>query len=436
MIVFLTLLYVAVLAILVWKGIITLNLWWKLSPLVWMLFLLIVLFIPMQWGAPAGQVVMIQKTVEVVPNVAGEVVEVPVEPLTPLKKGEVLFRIDPEPFQVEVDRLSAALVEAEQDARMLPQNLASAEAAVSQAEARLIEAKQQAETLRVELEAAAAAVTKAKADSRLAEASLARGSAAAQRSPGAVTEEELNVLRAQATSSAAAVETAMAREKQAQLAYQSQVEGVNTTVIRAEESLNAATAERQNAKLALESTINGEHTTVAQLRAQLAAAKIDLDDTVVRAPADGFVIGVTLRPGHRVVSMPLRTWMAFVETEENRLVVGVNHYALRNIELGQKAEVALNVHPGKVFSGTVERIGPITPEGQVGPSGNIPQAPAGLARSPFPIVLKLDDEVAEMNEIPGGSIGTAAIYTDSARATHVVRRVMIRMESWMNYLIP
>ena len=436
MIVFLTLLYVAVLAVLVRKGIITLNLWWKLSPLAWMLFLLIVLFIPMQWGAPAGQVVMVQKTVEVVPNVAGEVVEVPVKPLTPLKKGDVLFCIDPEPFQVEVDRLSAALVEAEQKAKMLPQNLASAEAAVSQAEARLIEAKQEAEALRVELEAAAAAVTKAKADSRLAEANLVRESGLAERAPGTISEQELDVRRAQASSAAAAVETAIAREKQAKLAYQSQLEGVNTTVISAEEALNAAMAARQNAKLALESTINGENTTVAQLRAQLAAAKIDLDDTIVRAPNDGFVIGVTLRPGQRVVSTPLRTWMAFVETEENRLVVGVNHYALRNIEIGQKAEVVLNVHPGKVFSGTVEGTGPITPEGQVGPSGDIPQAPGELARSPFPVTLKLDDEVAEMNEIPGGSIGTAAIYTDSARATHIVRRVMIRMDSWMNYLVP
>ncbi len=45
--------------------------------------------------------------------------------------------------------------------------------------------------------------------------------------------------------------------------------------------------------------------------------------------------------------------MAFVETEDNRLVVGVNHFALRNVEIGQKAEVVLNVQPGKVFSGTV-----------------------------------------------------------------------------------
>ncbi|CAB5123821.1 hypothetical protein D3OALGB2SA_3150, partial [Olavius algarvensis associated proteobacterium Delta 3] len=77
MIAFLTLLYVA---ILVKTKVITLNLWWKISPLVWLLILLIVLFIPMQWGAPAGAVTMFEFVVEIVPNVTGEVVEVPVKP--------------------------------------------------------------------------------------------------------------------------------------------------------------------------------------------------------------------------------------------------------------------------------------------------------------------------------------------------------------------
>ena len=56
MIVFLTLCYCALLALLLKLGIVKWTLWWKISPLVWMLLLFIVLFIPMQWGAPAGPV--------------------------------------------------------------------------------------------------------------------------------------------------------------------------------------------------------------------------------------------------------------------------------------------------------------------------------------------------------------------------------------------
>ena len=37
---------------------------------------------------------------------------------------------------------------------------------------------------------------------------------------------------------------------------------------------------------------------------------------------------------------------------------------------------------------------------------------------------------------PGGSIGTAAIYTEASELTHIIRRVMIRMESWLNFVVP
>ena len=56
MIAFLTLLYCGVLLLLVKVGIIRLTTFWKASPLLWALLLFIVLFLPMQWGAPSGPV--------------------------------------------------------------------------------------------------------------------------------------------------------------------------------------------------------------------------------------------------------------------------------------------------------------------------------------------------------------------------------------------
>jgi multidrug resistance efflux pump len=114
MIVFLTLLYVVVLVVMIKLKIIGLTLWWKISPLVWMLLLFIVLFIPMQWGAPAGNVTQYQYVVEIVPNVSGTIIEVPIEGNRPLKKGDVLFKIDPRPYQYKVAQIKAALAEAEQ----------------------------------------------------------------------------------------------------------------------------------------------------------------------------------------------------------------------------------------------------------------------------------------------------------------------------------
>ena len=54
---------------------------------------------------------------EIVTNVRGVVIEVPVKANQPLKKGDVLFRLDPKPFEIEVDRLRALLAVQEQQVR-------------------------------------------------------------------------------------------------------------------------------------------------------------------------------------------------------------------------------------------------------------------------------------------------------------------------------
>lgn len=135
MIVFLTLIYIALLLILSWLKVIRLNLAWKLSPVLWFIMLLVLLFIPMQWGAPSGPVGVFRYVIEIVPAVSGQVEAVPVQPLTPVKKGTVLFQIDPLPFQQEVDRLKAALVDAEQQPELLAASVKIAEASVETAKA-------------------------------------------------------------------------------------------------------------------------------------------------------------------------------------------------------------------------------------------------------------------------------------------------------------
>ena len=54
-----------------------------------------------------------QFVVEIIPNVSGPVVEVAVEPLVEMKKGAVLFKIDPTPYQASVDNLTASIRQAE-----------------------------------------------------------------------------------------------------------------------------------------------------------------------------------------------------------------------------------------------------------------------------------------------------------------------------------
>jgi multidrug resistance efflux pump len=101
--------YLVLLFILVKLRIIPFNLFWKISPAIVLLLLLFGLFIPMNWGAPQGKLLVVRPSVAIVPDVAGEVLDVPVQANQPLKAGDLLFRIDPTPYEASVQALQAQL---------------------------------------------------------------------------------------------------------------------------------------------------------------------------------------------------------------------------------------------------------------------------------------------------------------------------------------
>lgn len=101
--------YLVILFVLVKLKVVRFTLFWKCSPLIVLVLLMFGLFIPTGWGAPSGSALVVRNSVPIVPNVAGEVIDVPVAPNTPLNGGDVLFRIDPQPFQAQVDALAAQL---------------------------------------------------------------------------------------------------------------------------------------------------------------------------------------------------------------------------------------------------------------------------------------------------------------------------------------
>lgn len=101
--------YLVLLFVLVKIKVVPFNLFWKVSPLIVLVLLLFGLFIPMGWGAPQGPALVVRNSVAIVPSVAGEVVDVPVEPNKALKAGDVLFRIDPITYDAQVKALEAQL---------------------------------------------------------------------------------------------------------------------------------------------------------------------------------------------------------------------------------------------------------------------------------------------------------------------------------------
>jgi multidrug resistance efflux pump len=105
--------YIAILALFVWLKFIPFNLFWKVSPVIVALALLVGLFIPMGWGAPSGPAAVVRNSVQIIPSVAGEVIDVPVAANTPVEAGDVLFHIDPTTYRAQMQAIEAQLKLAE-----------------------------------------------------------------------------------------------------------------------------------------------------------------------------------------------------------------------------------------------------------------------------------------------------------------------------------
>ena len=81
-------------------------------------------------------------------------------------------------------------------------------------------------------------------------------------------------------------------------------------------------------------------------QAQLDNAQWQLQETEVRAPHDGYVVNLQLRPGNMVTSISMASSMAFVSTEINTVLTSFSQSAVRRIAAGDEAEVVFTNVPG------------------------------------------------------------------------------------------
>jgi multidrug resistance efflux pump len=372
MIVFFLNVYLFILFLLVRLRVVRFNLFWKTSPFLVLAILLVGLFIPMGWGAPSGPAILGRQSVAIVPNVAGQVIDVPVNPNVPLRANDILFQIDPAPFQFKVTELKAQLVDAQQKASQLQANLEAADADVSAVNAPLAFWQKRRDDL-----------------DRLAKAN-------------STSEFNLQDAERQVDTLQAQLSSAKARQKSSALALASQIDGVNTDVIR--------------------------------LTAELGEAQWELDQTTVRAPADGYVTNLALRKGARVTPLPLSPVMSFIDKAAVFVGVEIPQIDVRFVEPGQKVEVTFKFMPGHILTGKVESVLQALSSGQAQPSGQA-VTPRKIEAVPFVVRIALDDALA-VNTLPAGSVGTAAIFTSHIKPSHIIRRVLLRQEAILNYINP
>ena len=348
----------------------------------------------------SSDVRVIKYVVQVIPQVRGRVVEVPVEPNRLVKKGELLFRIDPTPYQ--------------NDLAVAKARLAADESKLSQAAAALVDASAGARQLQEQLKSATGQVKALQPKLELARLRVRQNRELVATGAGdrfALEQAEANVAELEGQ-----IVTAAANEAQVTQKLAGQVNGEQASVAAARAQV--ATAKAQ----------------VDLSRADVANAQWNLDQTAVYAPANGYAVNVQLRAGSYVTAFPVAPAMSFVE-EEYQVIAFYAQNELRLVEPGNQAEFALKTYPGRVIKAKVDSVVWAQGQGQVVQSGALPTTGAiPIVPGRFPVKLEVEERDRSLF-LAAGAVGHGAIYTDRFAMIHIIRMVILRIGSITDILV-
>jgi len=387
---------------------------WKVGVAIFPVVAIIALLLMLNIFAPTTSDVRVVKyIVPIVSQVRGRVIEVPVENNRPVKKGDVLFRIDPTPYDNQVHALEAQLLSDEAKVGADRTRLAETQAKLADAVAsgrQLGEELNQAIGLTQTLSASLAlAQTRVKQNTELV------ASGAGNRFDLEKAQTSVNELGGQLASARAA--EAQIREK-----LDGRINGDLATVAQVKAQIATAQAQVQVSQAQVENT-----------RAQLENARWDLAQTTVRAPGDGTMVNVMLRAGFFVAGMPFNEVMTFVENDYQIFAI-FNQNELHEVDPGNEAEITLDTYPGRVIKAHVDSIIWAQAQGQLEASGDLPRTTVSTPPGRFPVKLLVADNDKDVF-LAAGARGAAAIYTEHLTPVHIIRKVLLRVASYLDYII-
>jgi membrane fusion protein (multidrug efflux system) len=174
---------------------------------------------------------------------------------------------------------------------------------------------------------------------------------------------------------------------------------------------------------------------VPAVEAQLDDARFNLAQCKMTAPGDGYVTNWQVQVGTMLVPMPLAAAGTFVNVSDTAVAAVFPQNWLSNVEPGDDVEMVLNPYPGRLFLGKVDYVIPATGGGQFTTSGTIPNAARIGSDGLYAVRINFSDD-AVAHKLSLGSGGSAAIYTQKGKATHVISKVTIRMKKWLLYVMP
>jgi multidrug resistance efflux pump len=332
--------------------------------------------------------VVAQFTTPIQPRVTGRVIEVPVKNGGHCKKGDVLFKVDPQPYSDQLNQAQAGYDQADVQTAAA---ITADEQTLSAAKANVTALKANVQAIQVGLD--------------FAQTRLKQYTELASKQAGSQFQVEQ---------------------------YQAEVDGKQQQLAAAKQQLIAADADMKKAKIALESALRTRDTTLAQLRAQADAAKWSVEQATVRAPEDGYVTQLNLQVGAMASLTPV---MVFLYDGAGTMVQTswMQEYS-SILEPGLDAEIALPAFPGKVFRAKVESIQQATGRGQLDPGGKLQQIlfPRKADRTIAYLTVAKED-LQECKPLVG-TAGQCIVKGKTKSMLFFFRRIQIRMYTWTNYL--
>lgn len=261
---------------------------------------------PFQASEPTTENAYVRgKVTTIAPQVAGYVSAVEVTDFQAVKAGDVIARIDDRIARQKLAQADAQLAAARAAMEVATQGIASAEA-VLRAD-------------RAGVESARSALTTAQTSWDRAQALRTRGVA----SQSAADQSELALQQAEAA------------------------------VTQAEAQLDVQREAVKSARVALQS----RQADIANAQAAVELARIDLDNTIIRAPADGHLGQVTVRVGQYVT--PGSALVSHVGTDI-WVVANFKETSLTGLRRGEAVRFTVDAMGHRAFAGRVESFSPAT----------------------------------------------------------------------------
>ena len=311
--------------------------------------------------------------VPVVAEVAGIVTEVAVENNQVVQAGDVLFRLEDEPYRLAIAGAEANLQSARQATGASVAGVSAAEAGVASASAALMRAEQDTVRLR-----------------RIK-----------QQDAGAISDRIL--------------------------------ESSEASLIVAQQQLAAAKANLEQARQSLGSE-GDDNFRIQQAQSALERAQLDLQRTTIIAPSAGVVTDVRVNRGN--FASPGAPQMTFIATEDVWVQADLTENNLGNVERGDKVRLAFDVYPGRVFDGRVRTTGfgvsvDSAPLGSLPTINNNRQWLRDAQR--FPVVIDFEMSPEEMRKLKVGAQVTTLIYAGDSWILNTLGALYIRIGSLLSY---